>query len=215
MMSYRRQSGFNLGPVALLIITNLIMFIARVVRPDFIISQFALQPASLATHPWAILSNIFIHADFGHILTNMLTLYFFGTYLIQLIGERKFLTVYFLGGLAGNILYVLLVYLLQESPYIPAVGASGAIFAVGGALTVLRPNLPVFIFPLPIPVALWIAVIGGFVLISFMPGVAWQAHLGGLVLGMVLALYFRGRGRSASNYLRDLDEKARIWRQQR
>lgn len=214
-MSYRRQGGFNLGPVALLIIANLIMFIARVIRPELIISQFGLQPASLSSHPWAILTNIFIHADFGHILTNMLTLYFFGTYLIQLIGEKKFLTVYFLGGLAGNILYVLLVYLLQESPYIRAVGASGAIFAVGGALTVLRPRESVFIFPLPVPIPLWVAVIGGFLLLSFMPGVAWQAHLGGLVLGMVLALYFRGGGRRVPNYLNDQDEKARTWRQQR
>ncbi len=66
----------------------------------------------------------------------MLTLYFFGTYLYRLIGEGKFLILYFGGGILGNILFILL-----GPPFSIAVGASGAIFALGGALTMMRPKL--------------------------------------------------------------------------
>ena len=68
-------------------------------------------------------------------------------------------------------------------------------FAVAGALTVLRPKSTVFNFPIPAPIPLWIAVIGGFLLLSFMPSVAWQAHLGGLVLGLIAGYLFRRRRR--------------------
>ncbi|MBI4283397.1 MAG: rhomboid family intramembrane serine protease [Chloroflexi bacterium] len=141
--------------------------------------------------PWTIVTNLFIHAPFPaiwHVAGNMLTLYFFGSYLIQLIGERYFLIIYFVGGLVGNIFFMLL-----ASPFSTAIGASGAVFAVGGALTVLRPKLPVFIFPIPVPIPLWVAVIGGFLIIS--PGIAWQAHLGGLLLGLMVGYFFRRQRR--------------------
>jgi len=134
---------------------------------------------------------MFIHAPFpniGHILGNMITLYFFGNFLVGLVRERAFLLVYFLGGLLGNILFYVL-----APPLSIAVGASGAIFAVGGALAVLRPRWTVYVFPLPVPIPLWVAVIGGFLLMSFMPSVAWEAHLGGLVFGLVMGYIFRLR----------------------
>jgi membrane associated rhomboid family serine protease len=60
------------------------------------------------------------------------------------------------------------------------------------------PRLRVFVFPIPAPIPLWIAVIGGFIILSiFSPllGIAWQAHLGGLVLGLVAGYIFRRRVR--------------------
>ena len=75
-------------------------------------------------------------------------------------------------------------------------GASGAIFAVAGALTVMAPKMRVFIFPIPAPLPLWVAVIGGFIILSFFPNVAWQAHLGGLILGLVAGYILRGRRRN-------------------
>jgi membrane associated rhomboid family serine protease len=134
---------------------------------------------------------MFIHAGFWHILANMLTLYFFGGYLNRLLGTAKFLVVYFAGGIAGGLVYLLLV----SSSYTVVVGASGAIFALGGVLAVLRPKLRVIVFPVPVPIPLWIAIIGVFVVFSFIPGVAWQGHLGGLVLGLVAGYFFRRRGR--------------------
>jgi membrane associated rhomboid family serine protease len=85
----------------------------------------------------------------------------------------------------GNILFVIL-----APPLSTGVGASGAIFALGGALAVIAPQLKVFIFPIPIPIPLW-AAITLFLIISFLPGIAWQAHLGGLILGCAAGYYFK------------------------
>ncbi len=194
-MRYRRYQGFTLGPIGYLIVTNLILYIATSVKPDFFISFFGLQPAYFLERPWTIVTSMFIHSPFPsiwHILTNMLTLYFFGSYLTRLIGERNLLIIYFLGGILGNILYM-----LMASPFSIAIGASGAIFAVAGALTVLMPKLRVFIMPIPVPIPLWVAVIGGFLILSIprlSSGIAWQAHLGGLVFGLVMGYFFRRKG---------------------
>ena len=192
-VSYRGNRGFSLGPVGFLIIANLILYLATSIKPELFISMFGLSPRYFLGQPWTIVTNMFIHAPFpsiGHIFANMFTLYFFGNYLTRLVGERNFLIVYFLGGILGNIFYLFLAL-----PFSIAFGASGAVFAVAGALTVLQPRLTVFIFPIPVPIPLWIAVIGGFLILSFFPGVAWQAHLGGLVLGLVAGFIFRRRQR--------------------
>ena len=190
-VSYRGSRGFSLGPIGFLIIANLILYIATSIKPELFINLFGLSRLSFPEQWWTIVTNIFIHEPFPgiwHILANMLTLYFFGSYLTRLLRERNFLIVYFLGGLLGNAVYLLLAH-----PFSVAIGASGAIFAVAGTLTVLRPRLTVFIIPIPVPIPLWIAVIGGFLILSFIPGVAWQAHLGGLALGLVAGLFFRRR----------------------
>jgi membrane associated rhomboid family serine protease len=176
-------------PIWILISINLIFFIASLVNYGLIINYFALNSLILAQHPWTIITSIFVHANWWHILSNMLTLFFFGTYLLQLVGQRKFWLVYFIGGLAGNALFLLL------APGQTVVGASGAIFALGGALAVMRPNIRVFVFPIPAPIPLWIAVIGGFILVSFLGGVAWQAHLGGILAGLIAGFIFRRQER--------------------
>ncbi len=194
-MAYRRYQGFGLGPIGFLILTNLLLYVIVSIRPQQLIGLLGLTPAHFLEMPWTIVTNLFVHAPFpsiGHILANMFTLYFFGGYLIQLIGERKFWIVYFVGGILGNILYIRL-----GPPFSVAIGASGAIFAVAGALTVLIPRERVIIFPIPVPIPLWVAVIGGFLIMSFVPFVAWQAHLGGLVLGLIAGYFFRRRERSS------------------
>jgi len=132
---------------------------------------------------------MFVHGGFWHILVNMISLYFLGSFLFRAVGERSFLAVFFLGGLAGNFLFVLL-----ANPFTTGVGASGAIFALAGALVVMVPRVPVLIFPIPIPMPLWVAILI-FFLISFLPGIAWQAHLGGLLLGVIAGFLFRRRRR--------------------
>jgi len=187
---YRGYQGFRLTPVWVLIGVNFLLFIATLIAREQLIRLFGLQPAGFSDHPWTIVTNLFIHGGLWHIIANMLTLYFFGTYLAGLIGWSRLLIVYFGGGILGNILFMLL-----APPFSIAVGASGAIFALGGALAVMRPKIKVFIFPIPVPLNLWVAVIGGFVIISFFPNIAWQAHLGGLVFGLVAGYFFRRRGR--------------------
>ena len=192
MSVYRSYKGSNLNPVWILIALNVILFVVTLATPSLIVS-FGLAPAGFAERPWTILTSLFLHGSFGHILGNMITLYFFGKYLRLLVGSSKFLLVYFIGGILGGILYVLL-----APPLSIAIGASGAVFALGGALAVMRPKLRVLVFPVPVPMPLGVAVIGGFVIISFLPGVAWQAHLGGLAFGLIAGYFFRRKDRLVS-----------------
>jgi len=185
----RRHQDFNLNAVWVIIGINLLLFIATSIQED-LQQTLGLQRASFTEEPWTIVTNLFVHAGIWHILANMVTLYFFGTYLLGLIGENKLLMVYFLGGMLGNAFYMLL-----GDPYATVIGASGAVFATGGALTVLRPNLRFLVFPIPAPLPLWVAVIGVFLVISLVPNVAWQAHLGGLLLGLLAGYLFRKKRR--------------------
>ncbi|MBM4445080.1 MAG: rhomboid family intramembrane serine protease [Chloroflexi bacterium] len=195
----RDERGFNINAVWFLIGINLILYIATSSNED-LFWRLGLQPGFFSEEPWTIVTSMFVHDPFPsifHILGNMVTLYFFGTYLCALVGDGRFLITYFLGGLLGNALCIL--YALYApwtnaiiDPYVTYIGASGAVFSVGGALAVLRPNTKVIVFPIPAPLPLWIAVLGGFLIISLFPSVAWQAHLGGLVLGLVAGFVFRG-----------------------
>jgi len=188
-MAYRRNAGFSIGPVGYLILANIVMLIITYVYSDTIY-LLGLRPADFLERPWALITSIFVHAGLWHLLGNMIALFFFGTYLIRLVGERNFLITYFCGGLLGNVLYLLL-----APPLAIAVGASGAVFALGGALTVIMPQLRVLVFPIPAPLPLWVAILGGFLLMSFLPNVAWQAHLGGIAFGAIAGLIFRRRTR--------------------
>jgi membrane associated rhomboid family serine protease len=171
-------------PIWILIAINLIFFIASLVNSRLYLI-FGLNSYTLASYPWSIVTSMFMHGSWWHIFVNMLTLFFFGTYLLELVGAGKFWLVYLIGGLAGNALFLLL------APGYTVVGASGAIYALGGALAAMRPKIRVFVFPIPVPMPLWIAVIGGFLLVSFIGGIAWQAHLGGLVVGLIAGFIFR------------------------
>jgi len=193
-MPYRSYRRFAAASILVLISINLVLYIARLASPDLIFT-LGLQPSIWLERPWTLVTNLFMHGGIWHIAANMLTLYFFGRYLCMMVGDARFLTVYFLGGIIGNFFYILI-----ASSDAVAIGASGAIFAVAGALTVMAPKLRAFVFPIPAPLPLWVAVIGVFVILSFFPNVAWQAHLGGLVLGLVAGYFFRGRQRGMPIY---------------
>ncbi len=186
--SYRRS---GISPTWILIGINVVVFLLELVVPA-IINNFGLVPQDLAGRPWIIITSMFVHSSIWHLIANMWTLYFFGSMLSSIIGDRRYLVVYFVGGIVGGIFYTFL-----AAPYSIAIGASGAIFALGGALAVLRPNLTVYAFPIPIPIPLWVAVIGGFLIITilFPGGIAWQAHLGGIIAGLAAGYFFRRRYR--------------------
>lgn len=185
----RTYGTVNLNALWFLIAVNALIFVITLVRPAEVAGSLGLTPALLSQQPWTIISSMFVHGSFTHILFNMIGLYFLGSFLIRAVGERSFLAVFFLGGLAGNVLFILL-----ADPFSTAVGASGAIYALGGALAILVPRAPVLIFPIPVPIPLWAAILI-FLLLSFLPGIAWQAHLGGLFLGLVAGLVLRRRKR--------------------
>lgn len=184
-MVFGRRQSFSTTSIWVLIGLNSLVFIALLALPSLVF-LLGFIPGDLLTRPWTIVTSIFVHSSIGHILANMITLYFFGSYLCLLVGKRYFLAIYFIGGILGNVLYMFL-----GSPFSIVVGASGAVYALGGVLAVTRPKLRVIIFPIPAPIPLWAAVIGGFVLMSFFPNVAWQAHLGGLVFGLAVGYFLK------------------------
>ncbi len=186
---YGGYQGFRMNAIWGLIIANLLVFIITGLVAG-LFPLLGLMPAIVFERPWTILTSMFVHSGLWHILANMYMLYFFGSSVYRLVGKGRFLAVYLAGGILGSILYILL-----APPYSLAVGASGAVFALGGVLAMMTPKTKVFIFPIPIPFSLWIAVIGGFLVLSFAPSIAWQAHLGGLLLGLVAGYSFKKRAR--------------------
>lgn len=184
-----RGPGINMTPIWIIMGVNLLFYIATMIQRSLIISTFGLTPMELGNEPWTIVTNMFVHAGLWHFLGNMLMLYFFGSYLLGLVGEARFLLVYFAGGLLANVAFLVL-----GSDFATVVGASGALYAVMGVMAVMRPRLKVYLWFM-IPIDLWIVVVVGMLIIF--PGVAWQAHLGGLVLGLAAGYFFRKRERGA------------------
>ena len=184
----------GVNAILILVIINFVIFVATLIRSE-LIYLLGFQPAAFFSRPWTIVTAMFVHAhaDFWHIFANMLTLYFFGSYFSRLVGRGRFLLVYFAGGIIGNLLFWAL-----ASPNSLAIGASGAVFAIAGGLVVMQPRLPVIIFPIPIPIPLFAVIIGGFLLLSLPispSGIAWQAHLGGLIVGLIAGFIIRRRER--------------------
>jgi uncharacterized protein len=195
-MSYRPRGFQGVNPLWVIIGVNVVIYLATIFdQSGLIFDRFGLTPFTLVPQPWTVLTYMFLHASVWHILFNMLTLYFFGTFVMALVGETTFLTTYFVGGIVGGLFYFLFSYIplgyFQSSAYSVVVGASGAVYALGGFLIAMRPNTRVISFPIPVPMPLWIAVLIGFALVYFYPNVAWQAHLGGLVYGLLIGYYFR------------------------
>jgi membrane associated rhomboid family serine protease len=201
MRTYR---AVNLNVLWFLIALNVVIFVIEIaiggypiIKNGELVNEVArflsLNTALLQDHPFTIISSMFVHGSFWHILFNMVSLYFLGSFLIRAAGERSFLAVFFLGGLAGNLCFILYAHLVNLP--LTGLGASGAVFALGGALAVMVPRVPVFILFIPIPMPLWVAIII-LVFISFLfSGIAWQAHLGGLFLGLIVGLILKRRRR--------------------
>ena len=140
---------------------------------------------------WRLVTYMFVHADFSHILFNMLTLYWFGGPLEQVWGRRKFLFYYFLTGVGAGVVSVPF-YFLTGSPDAVVLGASGALFGLLMAFALIHPNSIVyFMFMMPIKVK-WLVAI--FMVIEFMStasyvggartsSIANIAHLSGALIG--------------------------------
>jgi uncharacterized protein len=184
------------NPVLVLIALNILFFLATSIKPG-LMETLGMTPALVLQRPWTLITNMFIHEGLWHILFNMIALFFFGRVLNQLIGVNKFLVVYFSGGILGNILFIL----LNIGSYSLVVGASGAIYAVAGALVVMVPKMRVALYGI-IPMPLWVFAIIFLGLLSIPPfagfDVAWQAHMGGLAAGLVAGFIFR---RSRRGYI--------------
>jgi len=195
-MRFRDPRSVNLTLLWVLIAVNFLIFIATSIASGSIfgisfavLNQIGVSYSTFSSQPWTIVSSMFAHDGIYHIIFNMLTLYFFGMYVLALVGEARFFLVYFIGGLVGNVLFLLINHTGS------AVGASGAIFALGGLLVVLVPRLKVMIFPIPIPMDLWIALLLSLTVLSFLPGIGWQAHVGGFLTGLAAGYFFKYQAR--------------------
>jgi membrane associated rhomboid family serine protease len=131
----------------------------------------------LAFEPWRLLTSVFAHGGFIHIALNMYTLWIFGQVLEPMLGKWRYLSLFLISGLAGSDGMLLL-----ASPTQPAVGASGAIFGMFGALLVIQRKLGGPIRQLIVLIVINLAI--GFFPI-FGQAIAWQAHVGGLAGGLL------------------------------
>jgi membrane associated rhomboid family serine protease len=138
--------------------------------------QGGLIPAEVASGEyWRLLTAGFLHANLIHIATNMISLYILGLPLERILGRGRFVVIYLLSLLGASVSVMLF-----SGPFIPTVGASGAIYGLMGALVVTFKRLGFDLRQLLIVVALN-------VFITFqVAGISWQGHLGGLVVGAIV-----------------------------
>ena len=195
-----------------LIIVNVIVFILALILigvigdgGEMVFSWMALQPnAFFSGQIWQLLTSMFMHGNFTHLFVNMISLFFIGNFVEKLVGRKRFFWVYMIAGLFAGLLFVFLSYFfgisdlgarIFGSATVFAVGASGAIFALGGLLAILTPKLRVYVF-FVIPMQMWFAMV---VLLFVLWGASVganlplgnTAHLGGLLVGVVYAVYLR------------------------
>ena len=143
---------------------------------------------------WQFATSIFFHDpySFGHLFWNMFMLYMFGMMLERTIGTPRFLTVFLLSGIVGNIGYVL--YCMGTGSIVPAIGASGALYGVFACLAILVPNMRVYFFfmiPMKIIHALLFYAAIDIVFMNSNDSVAHAAHLAGLVIGLIFGFYLK------------------------
>ena len=166
-----------------------VTFLAQIVYPP-LTGWFVLDPATLMQHPWTLIGSMFLHGGIVHLFFNGFALFTFGPYLEQMIGSKRFLAVYALSGLAGGLAYAATYWLQLVPVSIPALGASGAIFGLLGAVAILRPNLPILMMFIPMPMKyaalVWVA-LSLIQTVDFSSGIAGAAHLGGLFVGAAMA----------------------------
>jgi membrane associated rhomboid family serine protease len=175
---------------------------------------------SLPQHPnyLTLLASMFLHGGWMHIIGNMWSLWIFGDNVEDRMGRTGFLCFYLLSGLAAGLLHIV----FNASSRVPTVGASGAIAGVMGAYLLLFPHarvvtlVPIFIFlqtielPAVVFLGFWfltnlLSGIGSLAAHTGAGGVAWWAHIGGFLVGLLWALPLRRRevARSQQYYYDD------------
>lgn len=205
----RRPISFPIMTLAI-IAANAFVFVLELIGGDPFINQWSLVPATImAGRDWiTILTSMFMHAGWEHILGNMLFFWVFGPEIEDVMGSLPFLTFYLLGGLAATAAQVL----IDPTSTIPNLGASGAIAAVMGAFLVTYPRdkIRTLVFlgwfvratflPAILMVGLWFVTqlfseVGALAQVDTGGGVAYMAHIGGFGFGMLLCRLFESRRR--------------------
>lgn len=145
-------------------------------------------------HPWGFFTSMFLHEDFWHVVNNVIFLYLFGTIAGDLIGNRRVFPIYLLGGLVGNVLFLISDFWMHY-PVPFALGASGAVMALAGAVLILAPDYRVMLLLLGQVKLKYIVLV---MLLLDMVGIAHNsnsgghiAHLGGFAMGVFFVYRLR------------------------
>jgi membrane associated rhomboid family serine protease len=190
-----------------LIALNVVVFLAELGGGDQFITEWAFIPSRFSQDPGGnavtLFTAMFMHGGWLHLFGNMLFLWIFGDNVEDRFGHVKFLIFYLLAGLAATFSQ----YWVSPESGIPNVGASGAIAGVLGAYILLFPQSRVNVLlgrqivamPAFVVLGLWIALqlVSGVGTIGYTDesagGIAYMAHLGGFVAGVLMTFLFRGR----------------------
>ncbi len=189
--SQPRQSPFSLTPwVKGLIVANVIVYFLTITvfTGAWVTDLLAFYPTQVGIRWWTFFTYMFVHGGFLHLVFNMLLLYFFGPALEERMRGSGFGLYYFTCGFGGAAFsYAVGLF----TPVAPFVGASGAVLGVALAFAINWPNAPIYIFPLPMPIKVkWLV---GFLVVTNVlmagsgveSGIAYTAHLGGLLFGFI------------------------------
>jgi membrane associated rhomboid family serine protease len=192
-----------------LIAANILFFVLELFSGDAFIEQWAFIPVRFLANPFAasltLFTSMFMHAGWAHLLGNMLYLWIFGDNVEDRFGHVKFLIFYLICGLAATFGQLI----FNTGSTIPNLGASGAIAGVLGAYIVLFPQGKINVMqgqraiqvPALIVIGLWFVLqffsgIGSLSTTADTGGVAYMAHIGGFLAGILLTFLFRGSDRS-------------------
>jgi membrane associated rhomboid family serine protease len=209
----------NVGVFVVFLILNMISFLTTG-NPDTFAYYARLwlalpsDPVAFITRPWTIITYMFLHAGFWHILWNMLILFFSGKIFLEYVGDRRLLTVFLYGGIAGGMLFFILYNISPAfSTGVPLVGASAGVVAVLVAAATYVPNMPVRLF-FVLEVKFWI--VAALAVVSYIAGVTGSnsgghlAHLGGAVVGYIFVQQLR-KGNDWSIGLYNLFNRIEGW----
>jgi len=191
----------NLGVFLTVQIVRIVLLLSNSYDQFSNILDYMAIPANLdvlSRRPWTVITYMFFHVDFIHILFNLLWLYWFGTVFIQELGLKKLLSVYLTGGIAGGLLYVLFYNIFPVFDQVRegsiAMGASASVMAIVVAVATFRPERRmhlVFIGPIKI---LYIALVMFIFtsLVDFSVNTGGKiAHIGGGLMGFFFAHYYK------------------------
>lgn len=184
-----------------LLITLVVVFGLQMWLEPTIEIHFALW--SLDTdlfRPWQIVTSAFLHGGWVHLAVNSMVLYSFGPPLENLLGSTRF-GIYFLASAIGGSVLQLMAQSWGFSPADYSLGASAGTSGLLLAFALAYPRHKMVIFPIPVPLSAWICVSGFavmsliFALTGWVPGIGHVAHLGGMLGGLLLTLYWRAKVR--------------------
>ncbi len=187
-----RMDSFLTPWVKRILLANLAVFLVSLFVPlGFLVRWFGFTPAEILFRPWSILTYMFVHGGFLHVLFNMLVVFFFGPPLERKLGGTEFLKLYLLGGLGGAVAGFAFAFST------PVIGASAAVFALMLAFAWYWPNAPIYIWGIfPVKAKYLVGVLVVFTFLATFSDAASVtahfAHLGGLVAGALFLRYGGG-----------------------